>query len=110
MTTQTEAVDVLAVMDVCEDLARHRLLTKRCDFDKMVADGKSANITVVVKTERADHLREQICEARAAVAELIEAAGQAECGCSLRERESGHRVGCWMPDLTAALAHVDGAA
>lgn len=44
----------------------------------------------------------------AAVDDLIRAASAAECGCSLAERESGHRIGCWMPDLRAALAAKQG--
>lgn len=45
-------------------------------------------------------------EARAAVAELIEAASNIQCDCSLRERDSGHRIGCDMPYLRAALARI----
>ena len=51
---------------------------------------------------RADELR----ESRDAIAELIEAAGDAQCDCTVRERDSGHKLECWMPRLRAALAAV----
>ena len=38
-----------------------------------------------------------------AAPDLLAAAKQAQCECSLTERESGHRVGCWMPNLSAAI-------
>lgn len=41
--------------------------------------------------------------------EGAQAAEGAQCPCSLRERESGHRVGCWMPDLVDWLAKARGA-
>ncbi len=40
--------------------------------------------------------------------ELLEAAKQAQCGCSIAERESGHRVECWMPALLDAIAKAEG--
>lgn len=46
----------------------------------------------------------------AAAPELLEAAEQAECACSVRERNSGHRIGCWMPSLRAAIAKATGGA
>lgn len=46
----------------------------------------------------------------AAAPELYEAADRAQCGCTVQERESGHIVGCWMPDLIAALKKARGEA
>lgn len=40
----------------------------------------------------------------AAAPDLLEAAQAADCACSVRERDSGHRTGCWMPALQAAIA------
>ena len=39
---------------------------------------------------------------------LIEALGKAQCECSLKERDSGHRIGCWKPDVDALLGSLDG--
>mgnify|MGYP001616827613 CR=1 FL=1 len=36
--------------------------------------------------------------------ELLRAARQAQCACSIKERDSGHLLDCWMPALTAAIA------
>lgn len=33
---------------------------------------------------------------------VLDAAQLAQCGCSILERDSGHRVGCWMPALAEA--------
>mgnify|MGYP006908234730 CR=1 FL=1 len=38
-----------------------------------------------------------------AIERLIAAADQAQCQCSITERESGHLVGCWMPALSDAI-------
>lgn len=46
----------------------------------------------------------------AAAPELLEAAMQADCGCSVAERDSGHRPECWMPALAAAIAKATGMA
>lgn len=35
---------------------------------------------------------------------LVDAAHQAQCSCTLLERDSGHRSDCWFPDLKAALS------
>lgn len=48
--------------------------------------------------------RRELREASDAVNGLLEAAMQAECSCSLKERDSGHRLECWMPNLKAAIA------
>ena len=34
---------------------------------------------------------------------LTRAAREAQCECSLLQRDSGHVVGCWMPDLQEAI-------
>lgn len=47
-------------------------------------------------------------QARAAVAELVEAARYAQCACTPKERYSGHQVDCWMPYLRAAIAAATG--
>lgn len=44
----------------------------------------------------------------AAASELLEAAKWAQCDCTPRQRDSGHLVGCWMPDLLAAIAKAEG--
>lgn len=44
----------------------------------------------------AEHIAEQ---ARA----TLSIAANVQCGCSLRERDSGHRVECWMPELRFTL-------
>lgn len=38
-----------------------------------------------------------------ALRSLADAASHADCACSVRERDSGHRVGCWMPTLREAI-------
>jgi hypothetical protein len=40
------------------------------------------------------------------IAELLGALKLARenCGCSIKERLSGHRVECWVPDTDAAIA------
>lgn len=40
--------------------------------------------------------------------ELIRAADDAQCDCSVSQRDSGHKIGCWMPRLQSALAAVEG--
>lgn len=37
---------------------------------------------------------------------LANAVRFAYCNCTLREQESGHRVGCWKPDVDDALAKI----
>lgn len=66
-------VDVLAAIDGLLDLARHRVAMKRRDFDRQVSAGKEPHHTVTIKADRAEYLRQKGEEARAAVAELIEA-------------------------------------
>lgn len=41
-------------------------------------------------------------------AELLAAARNAQCGCTVKERLSGHLVECWMPALTDAIAKAEG--
>jgi hypothetical protein len=36
---------------------------------------------------------------------LLTAAESAQCACSLKERESGHLIDCWRPELSEAIAH-----
>jgi len=40
--------------------------------------------------------------------DLLDAAEQAQCDCSPKERESGHKVGCWFPALQYAIAKAKG--
>lgn len=47
---------------------------------------------------------ETIRELRQQRDELMKVLRQADCACSLRERDSGHVIGCWKPDVDAALA------
>lgn len=44
----------------------------------------------------------------AAAPDLLAAAKESKCGCSLRERDSGHKVGCWKPALDSAIAKAEG--
>lgn len=44
--------------------------------------------------------------ARNQLNELAEVVSFAYCNCTLREQESGHRTGCWKPDVDAALSKV----
>lgn len=30
------------------------------------------------------------------------------CACSIADRDSGHRIGCFVPDVTAAIAKAEG--
>ena len=46
----------------------------------------------------------KLAEAKAREVNLREAAEQAQCSCSIAERESGHLVDCWMPSLREAIA------
>lgn len=39
--------------------------------------------------------------------ELAEALREVDCDCTLRERDSGHKIDCWMPSVNAALAKLD---
>jgi hypothetical protein len=43
----------------------------------------------------------------AAAPDLLEAAKRAQCQCSILERDSGHLVDCWMPDLSEAIAKAE---
>ena len=43
-----------------------------------------------------------------AARDLFEAAKDAQCSCSIAERESGHLTDCWMPALEAAIAKAEG--
>jgi len=40
---------------------------------------------------------------RAQDSALLAAAQRVDCACSPRERDSGHRIGCWMPALQEAI-------
>jgi hypothetical protein len=44
----------------------------------------------------------------AAAPDLLEAAKHAQCSCTTAQRDSGHSVDCWMPDLRAAIAKAEG--
>lgn len=41
---------------------------------------------------------------RQQLAELLEAAKTAQCDCSPKERDSGHKSECWFPALREAIA------
>ena len=56
--------------------------------------------TVSGLSESCDKLRDQNKRLR-------EALRRVDCGCTLRERESGHRVGCWKPEVDAILAETE---
>lgn len=44
----------------------------------------------------------------AAAPSLYEAALKAQCACSIKERDSGHLVDCWMPEMLAAITKAEG--
>lgn len=46
----------------------------------------------------------------AAAPSMLAALKSAQCDCSVRERDSGHKVGCWMPDAIDVIAKATGAA
>jgi hypothetical protein len=54
--------------------------------------------------DAADDERDANARLLAAAPALLDAAEHAQCACSVRERDSGHLVGCWMPALLAAIA------
>lgn len=54
------------------------------------------------KNSTAQNIARVITE-QTAVDELLAAAEQAQCACTIRERDSGHLSDCWMPDLTFAI-------
>jgi enterochelin esterase-like enzyme len=77
------------------------------DNTGMNDDGRiMAGITVIATDVYGRTDDEGIANARliAAAPELLEAAKEAQCSCTLRERASGHLVECWMPALVAAIA------
>lgn len=37
---------------------------------------------------------------------VIEAASYADCACTLSERQSGHLIGCFQPELNTAMAEI----
>ena len=43
----------------------------------------------------------------AAAPDLLRAAKDAQCACPLGERDLGHRVDCWMPALSSAIAKAE---
>lgn len=45
-----------------------------------------------------------------AAPDLLAAIQSAQCDCSVPERDSGHKVGCWKPDADAAIAAATGRA
>lgn len=52
--------------------------------------------------------REFIVRACNAHDDLLAAAQDAQCACSIKERDSGHLAGCWMPALQEAIAKAEG--
>lgn len=45
-------------------------------------------------------------ELRAALEAIRAAAKNAQCDCTLAERDSGHKTDCWMPEFREAIAKV----
>lgn len=43
-----------------------------------------------------------------AAPELLAACHDADCACTVRDRNSGHLVGCWMPAMQEAIAKATG--
>ena len=68
------AAGVMPALDALIALARYRLSTKRREFDKHAEKGKEPHDVLVTSCERAEYLLNHGEEARAAVAELVEAA------------------------------------
>lgn len=48
------------------------------------------------------------CPLHSAAEALLEAAKAAQCDCTISQRDSGHAVGCWMPDLLEAISKASG--
>lgn len=44
---------------------------------------------------------------QAANVDLLAACKDAQCDCTIRERDSGHKVGCWFPAMQAAIARAE---
>jgi enterochelin esterase-like enzyme len=55
-------------------------------------------------TRLVDRQREKITEQDTRIKAIVEAAEKAQCGCSISQRDSGHAVDCWRPELDEALA------
>jgi hypothetical protein len=72
-----------------------------------VADGTAPVADVIVgwHSKATDKANARLI---AAAPDLLEAAKDAQCSCSIAERESGHLTGCWMPALEAAIAKAEG--
>lgn len=61
-----------------------------------------------IPLREADGIAEANARLIAAAPELLEASRTAQCACSVKERDSGHLVDCWMPALLAAIAKAEG--
>lgn len=72
------------IADMCRDKCEDEAQTNECDCNAALL-AHSANV----------------------IEELVEAANHANCSCSPKERDSGHKSGCWMPILEAALARAE---
>jgi hypothetical protein len=62
---------------------------------------------VITDSAEVQRLERRLEDARTEAARLREALAAARqgCSCSLRERESGHRTDCFVPELDAALSN-----
>ena len=83
-TDQANARRIVACVNACEGIKTEHLEHASLDFGK--------------------ELRAERDRIAALNKELVEAASEAQCGCTVRERDNGHRVGCWFPNLRAVLA------
>lgn len=73
------------------------LRTAREQAERVIAENSAGWATEADAKARIDAAERRLAAVEAA-------ARNAQCSCSLDECASGHRVDCWMPELTAALA------
>jgi hypothetical protein len=57
--------------------------------------------------QEAVEIYEQSAKLEALNAELVEALKNAQCGCSLKERMSGHLIDCWRPDVNELISRAE---
>jgi hypothetical protein len=46
-------------------------------------------------------------ETKQALVELFDACHAADCNCTVKERESGHKTECWKPDFEDVLRNAE---
>ena len=74
--------------------------TPLTDEAEMMA-GSLDRMAMVVLSDEAKSIERKLALA-------VDTLARIDCGCTLRQRESGHHVDCWMPMITEALAAIKG--